>query len=81
MNKKTLIKKAIGLDGWDKFKSYVEKKGAEKLLTEMNKLKGRDYVVAYSQLLEFVKPKLNRTTLEGNPEKPISLSNATITFK
>lgn len=70
-HKKTILKEAIGLKNWDSLKEFIEGKGAGKLVTEMNKLTGRNYVIAYSTLAEFVKPKLARTTLEGDPNKPL----------
>lgn len=72
--KKTVLKESIGLKNWDQLKSFIEKEGAEKLVTEISKLNGKDYVIAYGMLAEYVKPKLNRVTLEGNPDKPIQVN-------
>lgn len=70
-HKKTRLKEAIGLKNWDTLTSFIETDGAGKLVTEMKKLTGKNYVVAYGMLAEFVKPKLARTTLIGDPNKPL----------
>lgn len=44
---------------------------------ELASLKGKAYVDAYLSLLEYVKPKLARVALEGDPDNPISIN---ITF-
>lgn len=72
-HKKTKVKQAIGLDNWQNFCNYVVTNGVDKLIDEMNKLKGKDFVIAFSALIEFVKPKLSRTTLEGDKEVPIEI--------
>ncbi|HRE52243.1 MAG TPA: hypothetical protein PK339_12525 [Flavitalea sp.] len=70
-NKRTLVKEAIGLDNWEGFEQFVRTDGATKLITEIKKLKGRNYVIAYQSLLEFIKPKLARQELTGGDGKPL----------
>lgn len=65
---KTRIKEAIGLDSWQNLCEFVKADGAKKLKDEMNKLKGKDYVIAYTTLLEFVKPKLQRVSHDGESQ-------------
>lgn len=72
---KTRVKEAIGLDGWDKLCTYIKTEGAAKLTTELSTLKGKDFINAYSALAEYVKPKLQRTTIEGDPDKPLVTSS------
>ena len=62
--KKTLLKESLGLSGWSRLKSFVENEGADKLVEEMSKLKGKDYTTALAAFTEYVKPKLTRTDLE-----------------
>jgi len=50
---------------WEVFSEYCLNGGLEKLEKELNKLKGKDYVNAYFQLLEYHKPKLARTEVTG----------------
>jgi hypothetical protein len=42
--------------------------GHGKLKTELGKLEGRDYVSAYTNLLPYVVPRLQNTSLDINPE-------------
>lgn len=71
-NNKTKIKEAIGLSGWEALCEYLKTAGSDKLQIEMDKLKGKDYVNAFSSLNEYVKPKLNRTTVDGELNHKIS---------
>lgn len=65
---KTRIKESIGLDGWEDLCTFIKTNGSAKLKTEMLKLKGKDYVMAFSSLVEYVKPKLSRqdVTVKSN---------------
>lgn len=73
-NKHTLLKESLGLSNWAKLKSFIENEGAEKMVDEMMKLKGRDFVIAMTQFTEFVKPKLQRSTVTGDPDAPVQVS-------
>ena len=63
-HKRTILKEAIGLQNWDGLKTYIETKGATKLITELDKLKGREFIQACSSLCEYIKPKLTRIAAE-----------------
>lgn len=79
-NNKTLIKEALGLKGWEQLKDFVEGKGAEKMVTEMKKLKGKSYVYAMQSIAEFVKPKLSR--VDANVKAKVTdLSKIPIVFE
>lgn len=56
---------------WNGMKDFMINEGAEKFQKELMKLKGPQFVYAYSNALEYFQPKLNRTTLEGDPDKPL----------
>lgn len=71
-HKRTVLKESIGLSNWAKLKSFIENEGAEKLVSEMQGLSGKEFINAYSSLAEYVKPKLQRTTLAGDPDNPIA---------
>jgi hypothetical protein len=59
-NKRTLLKESLGLKNWDQLTSYIEKEGAQKMVKELLKMKGKDFSTTYTALMEFVKPKLSR---------------------
>lgn len=56
---------------WEQFAEYCLNGGLDKFKTELTALKGEKYVNAFLTLLEYHKPKLARTTLEGDPDKPL----------
>jgi hypothetical protein len=78
-NKKTLVKEALGLTGWDALKEFIEGKGAEKLIVEMKKLNGKTYVNAMQAMSEYVKPKLRR--VDGNLNTNISFKDEETVFE
>lgn len=81
-NKRTLLKEAIGLKNWDELKTFVETNGVEKCIKELGKMKAGAYVYAFLALTEFVKPKLARTEVAGDPEKPVQVNLAeNLTFE
>lgn len=67
----TKIKEAIGLDSWNSLKDFLLSKGTDKFQKEIIKLKGQQFTYAYLAALEYFKPKLQRTELIGDPEKPL----------
>lgn len=71
-NRRTVVKQAIGIENWNQLQNWLETTGIQKATKELHKLKGRAYIMAYEALLEYVKPKLQRTTLVGDPKQPIS---------
>jgi hypothetical protein len=56
-NKKTLI--------LDSFANTIVDGGMEKFQTELTKMEGREYVNAFLQLFEYVKPKLSRMEMKA----------------
>lgn len=70
-NKLTVLKESFGVKNWTQLQDFVEKKGLQKLIKEMETLSGHSYSSIYLQLCEFIKPKLQRTTITGDPESPI----------
>lgn len=43
----------------------------DKLVQEMSALKGEKFVKAFTDLVEFVQPKLARTFISGDPNAPV----------
>jgi hypothetical protein len=78
-NKTTIAKEVLGLKGWESLKEFIEGKGAEKLVTEMNKLNGKTYVNAMQAMAEYVKPKLRR--VDGNLNANISFRDEETVFE
>lgn len=66
--KKTLI--------LDNFAKDIVDGGMEKFRTELNKLTGQNYVYAYLSIFEYVKPKLSRTTIEGDGNNPLVIEES-----
>lgn len=56
---------------WNEMKGFMINEGAQKFQEELMKLKGNQFVFAYANALEYFQPKLSRTTVEGNPDKPV----------
>lgn len=77
-HKSTLIKEALGLEGFDALKHYLGTEGAEHAINQLAALRGKTYIGEYTKLLEFVKPKLNRTTLSGDPDAPLQTQVASL---
>lgn len=70
-HKTTLAKEAVGVKNWEDLKEFVEGPGVQKMVEEMSKMKQTYYVSAFLALCEFIKPKLQRTTIAGEKENPI----------
>lgn len=47
-------------------KDYIQNEGSDKLLQEMQKLKGSYYVDAWIKIAPYLYPKLSAVTLEGD---------------
>lgn len=67
-NKTTLAKELIQNNLWDEVSGWVTGEGVQKCKEEMMTLEGKDFVYSYMQFLEYFKPKLQRTTLDGKVE-------------
>jgi len=64
-NKLTLAKEVLNNNLWDKIGEKITGEGIDKCWRELNTLDGKDYVYSFLALMEYFKPKLSRTTLEG----------------
>lgn len=73
-NKKTVLKEAIGLDGWQGLQTYILTEGAEKMVKEMNGLKGGSYGFAFREMAEYFKPKLARTEITGKDGEDLNVN-------
>lgn len=51
---------------WEAFSEYCLNGGLQRFEQELNALEGKDFVNAFTTLLEFHKPKLARTELKGD---------------
>lgn len=60
-NNRTLLKEMIGIKGWEDAQNYLSTTGISKALTELETLRGKDFVNGIAMLTEFYKPKLART--------------------
>ena len=58
---------------WETFTEYCLNGGLQRFEQELNTLEGKDYVNAFTALLEFHKPKLARTTIVGDATEPIAV--------
>ena len=56
---------------WLIFSEYVLNGGLEKFEQELSKLQGKDFINAFTTLLEYHKPKLARTELTGKEGKDL----------
>jgi hypothetical protein len=55
----------------DNFVNIIIEEGTDRFNQELNSLEGKDFVQSYLTLLEYARPKLARTTLEGDANNPI----------
>lgn len=65
LNQRTILKKSIGLKNWKDLAGWIEGPGIRKYISEMNGLKGAAFTVAFHGIVEYVKPKLQRTEHQG----------------
>lgn len=63
---------------WKMFSEYCLSSGLEKFEEELNKLKGKDFVNAFTNLLEFHKPKLSRGELDNSGNVEITITRRSI---
>lgn len=78
-NKRTAIKRAIGLENWESLKKYVREEGAGKMLDQMKRMKPKEFKVAFLSLLEFVEPKLQR--VDAKLKVNLNLQDEEIVFE
>lgn len=72
VNKQTAVKQLIQQSLWEKVGEKLTNEGIERAWSELSTLKGEKYLYGMLALMEYFKPKLNRTTLEGG-DKPIQV--------
>ncbi len=58
LNKNTQLKQSLSLHGWKELKDYVETHGISRFIAEMERLEGKDYIIAFLGILPYVKPKI-----------------------
>lgn len=58
---------------WESFSAYCMEGGLERFAQELNTLEGKDYTNAFTNLLEFFKPKLARTELTGEVNNKLEI--------
>ncbi len=80
-NKRTLLRQAIGIDNWSQLQSFIETHGIKRCIQEIQKLSGKDFVNSFTQLTEFVKPKLQRTEQKFDLPTDKDITKMTITFE
>lgn len=51
---------------WEKFAEYLLTKGLQKFEAELEELSGKQFVDAVVSIMEYFKPKLSRSTLDGD---------------
>lgn len=66
---------------WEKFVDYCLVSGLSKFEEEIKKLKGKDYVMAFTNLLEFHKPKQQRMQIEAKVQNKTYTINKRIITK
>lgn len=65
---------------WEAFAEYCMSGGLQKLEKELNKLEGKEFALAFTNLMEFHKPKLARTEVTGLDGGPIKTVSETTVF-
>lgn len=71
-NKDTVVKQLIQQSLWEKVGDKLTNEGIERAWQELSNLHGEKYLYGMLALMEYFKPKLNRTTHEGG-DKPIQV--------
>lgn len=71
---KTILKEKVGLSTWETMGEWLMNEGLDRYKEEMEKLKGKDFIFAHNTLVEYFKPKLNRTSIDGG----LAISHTTI---
>lgn len=71
---KTLLKEKVGLTTWETMGDWLLNEGLDRYKAEMLTLKGKDFIFAHNTLVEYFKPKLNRTTHDGTINANINIT-------
>lgn len=64
---------------WEALGEMITNEGANKAVKILNSMEGREFLQNYSNLLEYFKPKLQRSDITSN-DKPIQSPLAGLTF-
>ena len=64
-NKRTMLRESVGVDNWQAIETYLTTEGAAKLIDSLRDLRPNQYVIAYTGLLEYFRPKLSRQQLSA----------------
>lgn len=59
---------------WDNFCEFLVNNGAQRFLTELQTLEGKDYTDQFQKIVEFAKPKLARTEVVGDKDAPLTIN-------
>lgn len=73
-HEKTLLKEKVGLTTWETMGDWLLNEGLDRYKAEMLTLKGKDFIFAHNTLVEYFKPKLNRTTHNGTINANINIT-------
>lgn len=65
----------LQLSTWETFTDFINNEGLELFKQNLMQLDPKSYIIAYLQLLEFIKPKLTRATVVE--EKTIQVNDVT----
>ena len=71
-NGRTKGSKNVKTQEWDQLGEFLTKEGAERVRAIMATAEPEQFMRYYNQLLEHFKPKLQRSELVGDPEKPLT---------
>lgn len=64
---------------WNQLKEWMVEEGSEKFKSELMKLQGKEFVTAYSQTLEYFKPKLSRAEVKNENNSTLTIKREVIT--
>ena len=82
LNKNTQLKQGLSLNNWKELKGYIETVGISRFVADMERLEGKDFIVAFLGILPYVKPKIANIPFEDEQgNKPTLAMNHTVTIR
>lgn len=72
VNRSTAVARQFGVQGWADLQGYMEGRGLQRCISELEGLDGKDFVDAYGKISEFVKPKLARAEILAKVETNVT---------
>jgi len=82
LNKNTQLKQNLSLHSWKELKDYVETHGISRFIAEMERLEGKDYIIAFLGILPYIRGKVGNIPYEDEPGKKRGFKlNHTITIR